>query len=228
MAFTRKKPHIFLYARLRGNPSYEAIHRICSTIEGLVRTVVPNARVAIRSEPVVEKSEETWFLVKKIAEEEPGSRGAHNIHLKNVGQMLGVDFVLEVSAGMSARQAREVSSRVKKKIIASNLKVSEVIVHEETVSELVASERSGHGTEIKWYIEHVVERFPEIRLLGSPAIRRVGDFFHVSIRATFNPGISLEKLNEVTSKLDSNLRNGYLAIERVYIATGPSTGDSYS
>ena len=115
MSFTRKKPHVYVHVWLRGNPDYETIHRICSTIEVVVRVIVPNARVAVRSEPSVEGTEEAWYLVKKIAEEESGSRGAHNIHLKNAGETLGVDFVLEVSADMNLRQAHDVSARIEKR-----------------------------------------------------------------------------------------------------------------
>ncbi len=223
MSFTRKKPHVYVHVWLRGNPDYETIHRICSTIEVVVRVIVPNARVAVRSEPSVEGTEEAWYLVKKIAEEESGSRGAHNIHLKNAGETLGVDFVLEVSADMNLRQAHDVSARIEKKIVASNSRISEIIIHEEYVSELIASEQSGHGTEIKWYIFHVVMRFPEIRLIRNPTIRRVGDFFHVSIRAAFKTGTSPEKISEVTSRLDSAIRNGYPAIEKVFIVTDSSS-----
>jgi len=222
MSSTRKKPRIYLHLQLKGNPDYETIHRICSTIEILVRSIVPNARIAIRSETAARGLDDIWSAVKKIAEEEPQSRGAQNIHVKTEGEKLGVDFVLEVSAGLNAKQAREVSSRVERKVIASHLKIGRVIIHEESVSELVSSELSGHGTEIKLYVEHVVARFPELQLIQKPVIRRVGESFIVSLAATSKPGISLERINEVTSALESALKEGYHSIESVIISVDSS------
>jgi divalent metal cation (Fe/Co/Zn/Cd) transporter len=218
MSSTRKKPRIFLHVQLKGNPEYEAIHRICSTIEILVRSIVPNARIAIRSETAARGLDDIWSTVKKIAEEESQSRGAHNIHVKTEGEKLGVDFVLQVSAGLNAKQAHEVSSRVERRVMESHLKIGRVIIHEESVSELVSSELSGHGTEIKLYVEHVVARFPELQLIQKPVIRWVGESFYVSLAATSKPEISMQRINEVASQLESALKQGYASIQRVVVS----------
>ena len=113
MSFTRKKPYVYVHVWLRGNPDYEGTHSVCSVIEDEVRSIIPNARVGCRSEPSGRvEPKDIWTFVKKIAEEEPGSRGAHNIHFQNLNGKLGVDFHLEVSAGMTVKQAREVSARI--------------------------------------------------------------------------------------------------------------------
>ena len=221
MAFTRKKPYVYLHVWLKGNPGYEGIHRICSTIESEVRTLIPNARVAIRSEPDGIGTTEIWSLVRKIAEGEPGSRGVHNIHVQNLKGKLGVDFHLEVSAGMTVKQAHEISTRIEKKLKASDANISEVVIHEESVPELVSSERSGHGTEVRWYIEHIVKKFPDLKLVRPPTIRRMADHLHVIIRAAFSPGTTIERANEITSRLDAAIRGGYPAITRVDITHEP-------
>ncbi|MDG6997083.1 MAG: hypothetical protein JRN52_14270 [Nitrososphaerota archaeon] len=221
MAFTRKKPYVYLHVWLKGNPGYEGIHKICSTIEREVRRLIPNARVAIRSEPYEIGTTQIWSLVKKIVEGEPGSRGAHNIHVQNLKGKVGVDFHLEVSAGLTVKQAHEISTRIEKKIKAEDPNISEVVIHEESVHELVSSERLGHGTEVRWYVEHVVKRFPDLKLVRPPTIRQMADHLHVIIRAAFSPGTSIEKANEITSRLDAAIRDGYPAIARVDITQEP-------
>ena len=221
MTFSHKKPYVYLHVLLKGNPRYESIHKICSTIEGRVRSIIPNARVAIRSEPEGIKGSEIWSLVKKIAEGEPGSRGAHNIHVQNLEGKVGVDFHLEVGAGITVKQAHEISVRIEKKIKAADPDISEVVIHEESVQELVSSERSGHGTEVRWYVEHIVKKFPDLRLVRPPTIRQMADHLHVIIRAAFSPGTSMDKASELTSRLDAAIRNGYPAISRVDITIEP-------
>jgi divalent metal cation (Fe/Co/Zn/Cd) transporter len=222
MSFTRKKPYVYIDVWLKGNPGYEGIHRISSYIEAEVRSVVPNARIGIRSEPTggVEPKN-IWALVKKIAEEEPGSRGAHNIHFQDLGGKLGVDFHLEVSSGMTVKQAHELSARIEKKLMEANLGICEVVIHEESVSELISSERSGHGTEIRWYLEHVLLKFPGVRLVHPPTIRQMGEKFHVILRIAFDPGTKIEETSDVSSRLDAAIRGGYPTITRVDIVLEP-------
>ena len=218
MSFTRKKPHVHLDVWLKGNPGYEETHKICSTIEDEVRSIIPNARIGIRSGPSgVVQPDEIWSLVKSIAEEEPGSRGAHNIHFQNLGGKLGVDFHLEVSAGMTVEQAHELSRRVERKLKEANVGISEVVIHAESVSELISSERSGHGTEIRWYVEHIAKRFPDLKLMRPPTIRQIGNRFHVILKVGFMPGTKMERASEITSRLDASIKDGYPAISRVDI-----------
>lgn len=229
MTFPRKKPHVHVHVSLKGHPDFEGIHRVSATIDHQVRQVVPYARVSIRSDPAEggEEAGRIWQLVKKIAEDEPGSRGAHNIHVQNFGGKLGVDFHLEVAAGMSVRQAHEVATRIEKKLKAANPKLSEVVVHQETVSDLTSNERSGHGAELRWYIEHVAKQFPDLKLAGPPTIRELGNHqLHVIIRGAFNPDLSLEKASQAASKLDATIRQGFPTIARVDITKEPAEGRS--
>lgn len=227
-----KKPHVRVRVWLDLAPGYEAIHGVSSTIDREVRKVVPNARVSIRSEPEAgggAENEYLWELVKRVAEHEPGSRGAHNIHLQNVEGKLGVDFHLEVSARMNVKQAHEVAARIEKKLKAADPRISEVVIHEETASDMVSSERAGHGSELMWYIDHVVKRFAHVELAGRPVIRRVGENqVHVIIHATFSPDLGMEIANQVTSRLEAAIKDGHPAIVRVDIVQEPGEPAAYS
>jgi divalent metal cation (Fe/Co/Zn/Cd) transporter len=231
MTFTRKKPHVHVHVIIKGGPDYDGIHKVSALVDHEVRKVVPNARVSIRSEPDegAGEAERIWRLVKSIAESEPGSRGAHNIHIQTFGGKLGVDLHLEVAAGMSVAEAHEVATRIEKKIKAADAMISEVVTHEETVSDLTSNERSGHGTELRYYIEHLAKRFPEIRLSSPPIIRQVGrSQLHVIIRAAFDPDLSMEKASQIASRLDAEIKEGFPAIVRVDITKEPAGVESKS
>ncbi len=224
LTHTRKKPHIFVHVLLNDNPAYDQIHRIASVIESEVRSVVVNSRVVVRSEPDdFDGHKDIWSLVRKVADQEPGSRGAHNIHVQKLkGKRIGVDFHLEVSAGMTTKEARQLSLRIENKIKAADANISEVVIHEESVSELISSERSRHGTEIRWYLEHVAKNFPELTIVQAPAIRHMeSGSLHVTIKVAFDPGISQEAVNKITSSFEAAIKSGYPAIERVDIVQEP-------
>jgi hypothetical protein len=212
MDFSTKKPRIQLRVTLNGNPGYEEAHAICSTIDRRVRHIVPNARVAIGSEAsALKENEKTiWKIVKRIAETEPGSRGAQNIHLNQVNGKVGVDFLLLEADAQTARTEIEVANKLK----TADSRISEVVIHRESVSRLTLDERSGHGTEARCYIEDVAKHFPSLRLINV-VIRAIGDHLHVRIRVAPELTMSQERLNEAASQLGAAIKNGYHAITKV-------------
>jgi divalent metal cation (Fe/Co/Zn/Cd) transporter len=226
LTFTRKKPRIQLLVTLEGNPSYEETHVICSTIDRQVRHTMPNARLAIGSETSSFKDDDEAVrkIVKRIAEEEPGSRGAQNIHLRGLNGKVGVDFLLLEADIQSARKVLSRSEiEVGQKLKAADSRVSEVVIHRESISEFVLGERSGHGTEARCYIEHVAKHFPSLSMLEPPVIRAIGDQLRVRIRVAPAARISPESANEVASKFGAAIKNGFQAITKVDIIQG--TGD---
>lgn len=221
-----KKPHVRLRVFLDGDPGYERIHGISSTADHEVRRIVPNARVSIRSEPEAGSRGEyegVWALVKRTTESEPGSRGAHNIHLHKLEGKLGVDFHLEVSAGITVKQAHDVATRIERRLKAANPEISDVVIHAETTSDRISNERLGHGTELRWYIEHVVKRFPEAHLASRPVIRWLAEGkLRVIIHVSFSPDSSLDLANKVSSGLEAAIRDGFPKIVKVDIVNEPS------
>lgn len=223
-----KKPEVRLRVLLGSSPDNASVHGISSRIYDVVRGLIPNSRVLIRTEPDSRSENEgVWETVKRIADHEPGSRGAHNIHLRRTDGSLGVDFHLEVSSRMSVEQAHDVAQRIERKLKAADPKISEVVIHEETASATVSSERAGHGTELRWYIDDILRRFPEARLVSPPTIRRLEKGqLHVILHVAFSPRESIQRASEVSSKLEASIKSGYGTISRVDVVQEPAASDA--
>lgn len=223
-----KRPEVRLRVLLEGDPDNATVHSISSRLYEVVSSLIPNSRVLIRTEPESSReNEEAWEMVKRIADHEPGSRGAHNIHLRRTDGSLGVDFHLEVSSRMTVEQAHEVARRVEKKLKAADPKISEVVIHEETASATVSRERAGHGTELSWYIDDIVRRFPEARLVSPPVIRRLEKGgLHVILHVAFSPRQSIQTASEVSSRLEASIKGGYQSISRVDVVQEPTSSDA--
>jgi len=218
VGFTRKKPSIHFHVLLQGNPSFEDAHKICSRIDREVRYLVPNARVTIHSESSgTDKTKDVWKIVKRVGDAEPGSRGVQNIHLRKIDGTLGVDFSLQVSTLLTGKKAYEFESRISQKLRAADPRISEVVVHQESVPYLVFSEQWGHGTEMRAYVEHVSKRFPEIVWLGPPVIRRMTDGLYLADRVAFTPGTSADRVSQIRSELGAAIKNGYPGIAKTEI-----------
>ncbi len=212
---TGKRTYVEMHILLDKNLTFEKTHRIASSVESEVRTVVPNARVTIHTEPANNQHENIWKQVKEIAEGMPSSRGVHNIHIQEIDGKLAVDLHLEVSGNMSLKQAHQISDDLEKKIKKANPAIVDVTVHIESAAEMVLREQTGVETELESHIQHIAERFPEIKRISAIQIRRVGDALHVILRCNFDPDIDMNQAHTVTAKLEQEIKKAYPQIARI-------------
>ncbi len=219
---TGKRFYVEMHVLLDSNLRFEDTHRIASSIEREVRKVVPNSRVTVHTEPVGETRESVWALVKETAEEVPGSRGVHNIHIQEINGKLCVDLHLEVSANMTVKQAHTVSEQVEQRVKKANPKISEVTVHMESASERISREQTGVETELESYIEHVAERFPEIKHVHGIEVRRVGDALHVVLNCHFDPNVTMARAHEISNGLEREVKSAFPRIARIDVHEEPA------
>jgi divalent metal cation (Fe/Co/Zn/Cd) transporter len=217
-----KRIDVVMHLLLDSNLSWEDAHRISHDVEREVVLKFPDARVTVNTEPVEDGRESVWKLVKEIAEGTPGSRGVHNIHIQRIDDKLCVDLHLEVSANMTVKQAHDVADQVEKRIKAAGKGISEVTVHIETASERVSREMAGVQAELDAYIEHLAERFPEIKEVHGIRVRRFGDTTHLVLQCRFDPNLSIEEAHQIASKLEREIRSDYPNVTRIDIHEEPA------
>ena len=217
-----KRIDVVIPVLLDSNLGWEESHRISLNVEREVTKEFPEARVTIHTEPLGDGSESLWKLVKDVAEGTPGSRGVHNIHIQRIDEKLYVDLHLEVSANMTVKQAHDVAEQVEARIEAAVPSIAEVTVHIESASERVSRELAGVQTELDSYIEHVAERFPEIREVCRISIRRFGNATHLVLKCRFDQDLSIEKAHEIATKLEKEIRSDYPNITRIDIHEEPA------
>ena len=219
---TGKRVYVEMHVLLDSNLTFEETHRIASNIEAEVKNVFPNARVTIHTEPVGDGHDDLWEIVKEVAEGTPGSRGVHNIHIQKIDGKLCIDLHLEVSANMTVKQAHNVSEEVEQKIKEAKPSISEITVHIETATERVLREQTGVETELESYIQHLAERFPEIKSVSRVKTRKIGDVLHVVLSCTFDPDIEMAKAHEVTKGLEQEIRKANPKITRIDVHEEPA------
>jgi divalent metal cation (Fe/Co/Zn/Cd) transporter len=206
---------------LAENIGLEEAHKVAADVERAITKLYPDARVAISTESIND-SERTWKVIKDLADELPGSRGVHNVHIQKIDGKLDVDLHLEVSANMTVKQAHEVADQLEKKIKKADPNVSEATIHIETASERISRELTGVETEMESYIERVAKDFPEVKDVSGIEIRKFGREIHVVLRCRFDPNLSIEKAHEVTKVIEKRLRTAYPNIARIDIHEEPA------
>ncbi len=217
-----KRFDVNMQVQLDGNLTSKETHKIALDIEREVKNAIPNARVTIDTEPFGNGRENIWKLVKDIAENAPGSRGVHNIHIQKIDGKLCVDFHLEVSANMTVMQAHNIADQIEKKIKAANQDISDVTVHIESASDRISKELAGIENELESYIEHVAESFPEIKNVCDIKVRKFGASLHLVLQCHFDPKLSIKKAHEISSQLESMIRKAYPNVARIDIHEEPA------
>jgi divalent metal cation (Fe/Co/Zn/Cd) transporter len=201
---------------------FERIHRIISNVERTVKKVIPNVRVTVETRTFASALEEVWRLVREVAERMPGSRGVHNIHVQMASGKICVDFHLEVAAGMTLKQAHDVSDQVERELRAANPSIGDITIHMESALDFISRERTGAGTAVKWYIEDLAKRFPEIKDVHGVRVRKVGDTLHVVLRCLFDPNINVKEAHEISNKLENAIKSAYPNIAKIDIHEEPA------
>jgi divalent metal cation (Fe/Co/Zn/Cd) transporter len=219
---TGKRVDVDMHVSLDSDLRFEDVHKIASYVERKVKQAVPNARVTVHTEPVKSGREDFWQIVKEVAEGIPGSRGAHNIHVQKLDGRVAVDVHLEVSANMTVKQAHDVADKFERKLRATINDVKDVTVHLESTSDLISRELKGVETDLESYIEHVAERFPEIKRVHGIEVRKVGDSLHVVLRCHFDPNINMKRAHEISSSLETEVRSAYPRIARIDVHEEPA------
>lgn len=216
-----KRLDVNLLVLLDENLGLEEAHKVAADVETEIVKAYPNARVAISTESISDR-ENTWKAIKVMADELPGSRGAHNIHIQKIGEKLDVDLHLEVSANMTVKQAHDVADQLEKKIKKADPNISEATIHIETASERITRELTGVETEMESHIEHVAKDFPEVKDVSGIEIRKFGRDIHLVLRCRFEPNLSIERAHEITKQIEKTLRTSYRNVTRIDIHEEPA------
>lgn len=213
---------VIMHISLDNNLKFEDVHKIASEVETEVRSIIPNARVTVHTEPVGSNRNDLWKLIKNVAEGVSGSRGVHNIHIQEVDGKQYVDLHLEVAANMTVKEAHETADQVEKKLREANPKISEITVHVETASDQILRELTDGEVGMKWYIEHVARSFPEVKDVQRIEIRKIGDSLHLEFKCYFDPNISIQQAHIVSINIEKAIKSVYPNIERIDIHQEPS------
>ncbi len=219
---TGKRYDVDMHLLLDNNLRFEDVHKIASNVEREVKRVLPNSRVTVHTEPLGNSRPNLGGMIKQIAEAVPGTRGVHDIHIQKIQGRLCIDLHLEVGANSNLKQAHDISDEVERRLKAADLNLSEVVIHMESASDLISNELRGGESELKWYIEHVADHFPEIKAIDRVRTRKIGNKTHVVLRCLFDRSINMKQAHEILDKLENLIRNAFPDVERIDVHEEPA------
>ena len=192
---------------LRGDTSFDDAHEISNQVENNIKEKISNASVTIHFEP-------TWENVPldskiyNIATSVKGVKGVHNVSVhKTDGENIANLHVM-VDRESDLETAHSISEIIEEKIKESIPRIKHITIHLEpflTVPENI--NLKDKITEKK--IREILDSYDEIKKVGRILSLNFENILKIDIDCSFDSHLSIEKVHDLTSKIESEIRRKY-------------------
>jgi cation diffusion facilitator family transporter len=220
----RSGPSVFvdLNAALDRNLSFERTHAIAEAIEAKLREMAPGADVVVHTDPREPEKESVAARIRAVA----SAQGAavHNIAVHDSGGQLHVDMHVEVDERLSLGQAHRIASALEDETRRQVPNVADVTTHIESRGADV-----DRGSDVTLQEAAIVAKIAELaaEVVGPGAchdivVRRLGTGYSVSMHCVFDAAMPIRQVHDVSSALESRMRQAVPELDRVLIHTEPA------
>ena len=226
----RSGPRVFvdMTVEVDRNLSFERTHNIADAAEARIQQISPGADVVIHTDPHEVERESVARRIRAVAER--NQMAVHNISIHDDRGQLYVDLHLEVDDHLSLQQAHEMASHVEQDLRADQPRIARVNTHLESRGTGI-----GDDNDVTVQESRLVETIRKItdEIAGESSchevtIRRRGLKYQVALHCTFDEGLSIVQVHEISSRIEERLRNTIPILERVLVHAEPpaSSGPS--
>jgi divalent metal cation (Fe/Co/Zn/Cd) transporter len=147
----------------------------------------------------------------------------HNISVHDDRGRLYVDLHMEVDDHLSLQQAHEMASHIEQDLRADQPRIARVDTHLESRGTGI-----GDDDDVTAQEGRLVETIRKItnEIAGESSchdvtVRRRGLKYQVALHCTFDEGLSIVQVHEISSRIEERLKNTVPALERVLVHAEP-------
>lgn len=193
-----------------------------------IQTLLPGADVMIHAEPRADGMESLFATVKRVA-----ARRRLSVHDLSAYESTGgvsLEFHLEVDAALSLDQAHRLVSQLEAEIQQQAPQVIDILTHIENEGSETSHTPLPDAEAGRWQepLVRVAREFPEV--LDCHRITLVGprDRLSVSCHCVFRGELSIQRVHEITSQIETRFRQAFPELHRVTIHPEPHTELEYN
>jgi cation diffusion facilitator family transporter len=220
----RSGPRVFVDLTLEvdRNLSFERTHNISNAVETRIQEISPGADVVIHTDPREGERESVARRIRAVAER--NQMPVHNISVHEDGGELYVDLHLEVDDHLSLQQAHEMATHIERDLKADQPRISAINTHIESRGTGV-----GDGRDVTTEETRLAETIRKITndVAGEASchevhIRRQGLKYLVALHCTFDKGLSILQVHDISSRIEERLKSTIPALDRVLVHAEPA------
>ena len=193
-----------------------------------IQAILPNADVMIHAEPRSDGVESLFLTVKLVAARRRLS--VHDLSAYEANGGVSLEFHLEVDAALSLEEAHRVVSQLEAEIQQQAPQVVDILTHIENEGSETCHKPLPADEAARWQepLTRVAREFPDV--LDCHRITLVGphDRLSVSCHCVFRGELSIQRVHEITSRIETRFRQAFPELHRVTIHPEPHTELEYN
>ena len=207
---------------LARNVTFQRSGQLAKAVTEAVQNILPDADVTVQPLPRAQHSENVFDRIRAVATDR--NLNVHDISVQDVDGQLHVEQHVELDERMSLKDAHDQVSELEAEMRRDVPKISDIVTHIESEPATIEKpEELVANAELEHRLKNVAAQFPEIQDVHDFAFKRVRGRLYVSCHCTFSDDLSLARVHEIQTELETRFKQDSPELFRVLIHPEPST-----
>ncbi len=207
---------------LARNVTFQRSGQVADAVTEAVRNVLPEADVVVHSVPRAGHTENIFDRVRAVATRH--NLNLHDVSVQDLAGHLHVEQHLEMDELLSLKEAHDRVTRLEAEMRHEVPEISSILTHIESEPATIESgNEMVSDAALEKRLKAIAAAFPEILDMHDVQIKRVRGRLYVSCHCTLSDDLSLARVHDVSTELETHFKQEAPDLFRVLIHPEPRT-----
>jgi cation diffusion facilitator family transporter len=202
--------------------TFQRSGQLAAAVTEAVQRILPDADVTVQPLPRAPGSENIFDRIRAAATEK--NLNVHDISVQDFAGRLHVEQHVELDERMTLKEAHDQVTELEADMRREVPEIFDILTHIE--SEPATIEKPDEvisDARLERRLKAVAEQFPDVLDIHEFSFKRVRGHLYVSCHCTFSDDLSLARVHEIQTELETRFKQGAPELFRVLIHPEPST-----
>jgi cation diffusion facilitator family transporter len=207
---------------LARNVTFQRSEQVAGAVTAEVQKLLPHADVIVHSVPRAAFSENVFDRVRAVATR--NNFNVHDVSVQDLNGRLHVEQHLELDERLSLKQAHDRVTLLESEICRDVPEISSILTHiESEPSTIETSDEIVRDAALERGLKKAASELSEIVDVHDVEIKRIRGRLYASCHCTFPDELSLSRVHELSTELETRFKQESPEIFRVLIHPEPQT-----
>jgi cation diffusion facilitator family transporter len=211
-----------LSVALARNVTFQRSEQVAEAVTAAVHRVLPDADVVVHSVPRASLTENIFDRIRAVATR--NNLVVHDVSVQDLGGRLHVEQHLELDESLSLKDAHDRVTRLEAEMRDELPEIGSILTHiESELATIETPDEVVHDSHMERRLRGVAREFPEVQDMHELTLTRVRNRIHMTCHCTFADNLSLARVHDVQTALETRLKQEVPEIFKVLIHPEPAT-----
>jgi cation diffusion facilitator family transporter len=202
--------------------TFQRSGQLAAAVTSAVRRVLPDADVTVQPLPRAQHGENTFDRIRAVATQH--NLNVHDISVQDLAGRLHVEQHIELDERMTLKEAHDQVTELEADMRRNVPEISDILTHIESEPATIETPEEMVGdANLERRLRAAAAQFPEILDVHEFAMKRVRGHLYVSCHCTMPDDLSLARVHEIQTELETRFKQDAPDLFRVLIHPEPST-----